>query len=95
VDGYAGYHKVEDVILVGCWAHARRKFDEALKSWPEAKKGKAVTATEGLHFCNQLFAIEREMKEKSAKERYTIRLEQSRPVLDAFLIWLKTQQPRV
>ena len=95
VDGYAGYHKVENVTLVGCWAHARRKFDEALKSLPESKKGKAVAATEGLHFCNQLFAIEREIKDKSAKERYTIRLEKSRPVLDAFLIWLQTQQPRV
>jgi transposase len=24
VDGYAGYHKVKNVTLVGCWAHARR-----------------------------------------------------------------------
>lgn len=95
VDGYAGYHKVEDVILVGCWAHARRKFDEALKSLPAAKKGKAVTATEGLNFCNQLFAIEREIKDKSAEDRYTIRLEKSRAVLDAFLTWLKTQESRV
>jgi hypothetical protein len=33
VDGYAGYHALasEHCILVGCMAHARRKFDEALK----------------------------------------------------------------
>ncbi|WP_221894871.1 IS66 family transposase [Bathymodiolus japonicus methanotrophic gill symbiont] len=33
VDGYAGYHALasDDCILVGCMAHARRKFDEALK----------------------------------------------------------------
>ncbi|GMA59306.1 hypothetical protein GCM10025858_38090 [Alicyclobacillus sacchari] len=34
VDGYAGYEGLPDVTLVGCWAHARRKFDEALKAVP-------------------------------------------------------------
>lgn len=29
-DGYQGYHKVEDVILVCCLAHCRRKFYEAI-----------------------------------------------------------------
>lgn len=95
VDGYSGYHKVEDVTLVGCWAHARRKFDEALKALPASQKSKSVTATEGLDFCNQLFAIERKIKNLSIDDRYKIRLERSRPVLDAFLTWLKTQEPRV
>lgn len=45
-------------ILVGCWAHARRKFDEALKALP-AKSVKPVATEEGLKFCNQLFAIEK------------------------------------
>ncbi|SFE97174.1 Transposase [Paenibacillus algorifonticola] len=39
VDGYAGYHKVPGVTLVGCWAHARRKYDEALKAAPPATRG--------------------------------------------------------
>ena len=34
VDGYVGYEGMPDVELVGCWAHARRKFDEALKAVP-------------------------------------------------------------
>jgi len=29
-DGYSGYNKVEDVILVCCAAHCRRKFFEAI-----------------------------------------------------------------
>jgi len=40
VDGYSGYHQVLDVTLVGCWAHARRKLDEALKALSESQKGK-------------------------------------------------------
>ena len=35
-DGYQGYNKVEDVILVCCMAHCRRKFYEALPA--ERKK---------------------------------------------------------
>lgn len=61
VDGYAGYNGLPDITLVGCWAHARRKFDEALKALPAEQRGAPVAAKEGLDFCNQLFAIEREI----------------------------------
>lgn len=94
VDGYAGYHKVEDVTLVGCWAHARRGFTDALKSLP-ANSPKPATATEGLQFCNKLFAIERELKELEPQKRYEKRLELSKPVLDSFLSWLKIQEQKV
>jgi transposase len=96
VDGYAGYHKVPDVTLVGCWAHARRKFDEALKALPSAKRLTSGTAAaEGLLYCNQLYKIERQLKELTPEERYEKRLELSKPVLDAFLTWLKIQESKV
>jgi hypothetical protein len=95
VDGYAGYNELPDVTLVGCWAHARRKFDEALKALPEDKRNKAVAAQVGLEFCNQLFAIERDLKDATPQERYQARQVRSRPVLDAFRAWLKTQKTQV
>jgi len=91
VDGYAGYNKLPDVTLVGCWAHARRKFDEALKGLPTSKKDADVTAKEGLGFCNKLFKIERDLKEVTSGERYQCRLKRSQPVLDAFSSWLDKQ----
>jgi transposase len=94
VDGYAGYHRVPDVTLVGCWAHARRGYTDVLKSLP-AGSTKPVTATEGLQFCNQLFAIERKLRELDPKERFEKRLEQSKPILDAFLAWLEIQEKKV
>ena len=34
-DGYQGYHKPPgNIRVVGCWAHARRKFDEVSGGWP-------------------------------------------------------------
>lgn len=95
VDGYAGYHKIPNVTLVGCWAHARRKFDEALKSLPEEEQKKSVAARVGLDFCNRLFAIERDLKDRTPEERYTARNEHSRPILDDFSAWLRAQRPRV
>ncbi len=37
-DGYAGYSGLDNVRHVGCWAHARRGFDEATKSVPKGKR---------------------------------------------------------
>jgi hypothetical protein len=88
-DGYAGYHDLgEDITIVGCWAHARRKFDEAVKSLPKGK-AKGSSASQGLAYCNLLFAIEQGLSEKNAtqKERYNERLEQAKPVLDAMFAW--------
>lgn len=94
VDGYPGYHKVKDVMLIGCWAHARHKYDEALKALPSSQDKTETAAQQGLGFCNQLFAIERELKDAIPEQRYTIRLERSRPVLDAYLAWIHQQRPR-
>ena len=88
VDGYVGYDGLPGIILVGCWAHARRRFDEALKALPPSNSGEPATVQKGLEFCNRLFAIERDLKDVSVEERYRGRLERSKPVLDAFLAWL-------
>ena len=95
VDGYSGYHDVEDVTLVGCWAHARRKFDEAIQSLPKAEQKEMTTARVGLDYCNRLFKIERGLKDATPEERHAGRQEQSRPVLDAFLAWLQEQSAQV
>ena len=90
-DGYQGYHSLpEDITVVGCWAHARRKFDEAVKSLPKGK-AKGSSASQGLTYCNLLFGIEQEIADKTAEERYEERLEQAKPVLDAMLSWANSR----
>ena len=90
-DGYAGYHDLgEDITVVGCWAHARRKFDEAVKSLPKGK-AKGSSASQGLAYCNLLFEIEQGLSEETADERYEQRLKQAKPVLDAMLSWANTR----
>ena len=90
-DGYAGYHDLgEDITVVGCWAHARRKFDEAVKSLPKGK-AKGSSASQGLTYCNLLFGIEQEIADKTAEERYEQWLEQAKPVLDAMFAWANSR----
>ena len=47
-DGYAGYHRLpENIRVVGCWAHLRRKFDEAVNALPKEQRA-GCAALEGL-----------------------------------------------
>jgi len=86
-DGYEGYHSLRsEITIVGCWAHVRRKFDEALKALPERDR-EGSNALRGKRYCDRLFELEREFADFSADERYLKRLEQSKPVLDDFFAW--------
>lgn len=90
-DGYAGYHNLpEDITVVGCWAHLRRKFDEAMKSLPKSK-AKNSSAAQGLAYCSLLFGLEDDFAELTPDERYQQRLEQAKPVLDAMFTWANSR----
>lgn len=87
--GYSVYHvPPEEITVVDCWAHARRKFDEAMKSMPKGKAENS-SAAQGLAYCNLLFQIEE--ADLSPEERYNQRLKQAKPVLDALLAWANTR----
>lgn len=58
--GGADHSLPDGIMVVGCWAHARRKFDEAMKSLPKGK-AKGSSAAQELDYCDRLFAIETEV----------------------------------
>ena len=91
-DGYDGYHcKLPDtIIVVGCWAHCRRKFNDAFMAIP--KKDRADSETmRGLQFCDRLFSLERTYAalppDENCKARRLAREEHSKSVMDAFFDW--------
>lgn len=94
-DGYEGYNSVSEVKIVGCWAHARRYFVDAMKAMPPKKDNTSTVTEEGLAFCNKLFEIERELHEVTPKERFEGRIARSRPIIDEFKAWLQYQKARV
>jgi len=84
VDGYVGYEKTA-ATLVGCWAHARRKFMEAKTAQPKGKSGKADMA---LSLIQKLYRLETSLKDKSTQEKYEQRQTVAAPLLEKFSQWL-------
>jgi transposase len=85
-DGYVAYEKDvgnKDVIRACCWAHARRRFIDALKVQTkghvaDSKVERAVALMDGL------FAIDREAREQSLslEDRHALRQERAPALLD-------------
>lgn len=80
-DGYAGYDKVgaPGMVRAGCLAHARRKFNDALKL--DKDSGEAL---EVLRIMAELYAVEKEAREMGAtpEERLNLRRSRSVPIFD-------------
>ncbi len=92
-DGYSVYDGIDGIAPVGCWAHARRKYDEALKA--ESKnKGRAHKA---ISFISQLYKLETQAKNKqlSPQGRYQLRQEKALPILIKFKTWLDEASDKV
>lgn len=87
VDGYAGYNTIQAAARVGCMAHVRRKFVEALQSVPAAHAQDSI-ALRPIGLIQQLYVIEVQLKTASVAERTRVRQAQSVPILDQFKDWL-------
>ncbi len=84
-DGYAAWRMLDKVTQLGCWAHARRKFNDALNLSPK----KAGRPKQALSYIQKLYAIEKRLKDKPVPERYTVRQKESIPILNALKVWLE------
>jgi hypothetical protein len=98
-DGYEGYTaigKEPGVVHVGCWAHARRKFDEALRGHSSKKKSsKQSKARQAMRQIQALYLIERSLKEASPEERHRARQQRSAPMIEALREWLDASMDSV
>jgi transposase len=79
-DAYGGYDGIflgsnGGIVEVACWAHARRKFDEARSNAPR-------DANQVLAWIQQLYDIEDRALDFTAAERQALRQQESVPILD-------------
>jgi transposase len=86
-DGYSGYNfldKEKDITLFHCWAHARRKFYDALQN----DKARAEHALEQIQL---LYAIERTARDQSLNAEQVLELRQQKaiPILNDLHVWMK------
>jgi len=69
-------HRSLPIVEVGCWAHARRRFKEAVRTSPKE-------ASQVVVWIGELYGLERSAKKKKLDHdaRRALRQERSRPVL--------------
>ncbi|HIC23548.1 MAG TPA: IS66 family transposase [Planctomycetes bacterium] len=98
-DGFRAYEEIGrslDIIHVGCWAHARRGFDEA-----RAATKKTGATEQALSYIGKLYLIERRLRDqleelKITEEKFvTARKEQVQPIFATFRSWLESKSETV
>ena len=99
-DGYAGYDGFNEkagVVHVGCFAHARRKFHEALRGQTKKSKpgAKQSLARQGFRQINKLYEIERGYAEVTPSERHALRQQKLAPKLAKLREWIDVSRDRV
>jgi transposase len=98
-DGYAGYEAVcreQDITLLGCWDHARRKFKDAQDAQPKKKKNSAPSKADmALQMIGKLYRIEREIKALTPEAKYQQRQTHSVPVLEKLKAWADKNHDKV
>ena len=97
-DGYQVYHTIEgereDLLIAGCWSHARRRFDEAVKALPKQKQ-KDSRAYLALTMIQAIYREEKQLKDLPAGERKNRRQLSVRPLVEAYFTWVRENLPKV
>ncbi|MEH2471781.1 transposase [Nitrobacteraceae bacterium AZCC 2161] len=96
--GYSAWRTLEGATHLGCMAHSRRRFVDALK----ARKKGGGPPEQALRFFEQLYRVERQAREENPDNGETqadcirrLRQKHSVPVLNALKAWLDEIKPKV
>jgi transposase len=88
-DGYAAYDHVggPNIVHAACWAHARRKFFQAVELNPKDQSAIGIVAQ-----IDELFGIDAQARDQglSQEERQLLRLEKSKPLLEQIKTQIQT-----
>lgn len=97
-DGYQVYHTIEkereDLRIAGCWAHARRRFDEAVKALPNVSR-KSALAYFALKQIQAIYREENKLCDMTSEERLEHRQLTIKPMVDAYFAWVKENESKV
>ncbi len=94
-DAFSGYDYLDqqdNICLLGCWAHVRRKFMDVLKAKKKirSKTNPKSLADEAVLMIQKLYRTEKyaRVKELDLDGIYALRQEESKPILEQFKTWL-------
>ena len=78
---------MQKVTHCGCWAHARRKWREAMPDGATVKTSKAAVE---FRYCTKLFSLEKKYIYADVKARKEYRQNVVLPLLEEYFAWLKS-----
>jgi len=84
-DGYEPYNEIartNQLVHLGCWAHARRYLIEAEEDLPKVQRGGNHPVSAFIRLIGQLFAVEARSGHMTPEQRQQLRQARSQPVLD-------------
>ena len=91
-DGYQVYHSLErerkNLIVAGCWSHARRKFAEIVKT-QGVEQSKGTLAYEALRQISAIYKLDNELETLDFDNRVIQRRLIVKPLVEAFFAWAK------
>lgn len=93
-DGYAAYNNINNTTSVGCMAHARRKYTDALKALPKDADVSSTKAKQAIKYISKIYNLETDFENLTDDERYKSRLMQTKPILEEFHEWLLVEKGR-
>ncbi len=100
-DDFSGYDHLDqnpNIVHLGCWSHARRKFVKVIKV-RKKHRSKRVNpkslADEALDYIGKLYQVEKEARRRELDfvQIYQLRQEKAKPLLEQFKDWLQAKQP--
>lgn len=98
-DGYQVYHTLQkenpdNIIVAGCWVHAKRKYAEIIKATGE-KKAIGTIAYEGNQRIATIIHVNNMVKGKSQREILAHRQASVKPLVDEYFNWIKQTLDKV
>ena len=94
-DAHSAYGKLdresEDLSFSACWAHARRRFAEALKALSKDSQDLAreTVAHQALTRIAAIYHLDNQLSEYEPKERQRRRILTIKPLVEAYFTWIK------
>lgn len=100
-DGYSAYHKLdkenEQIRVANCWAHARRRYANALKAFkgPNKQAAKKTLAHKALTMIAKIYEEDEKGAKKPPEARKEHRQQKVLPLVEAYFSWVNEHKDEV
>ena len=93
-DGYEAYHNLQDdIIICGCWVHAKRHYANAVKALERlpGRTSELTVSEEAIRMIGDLFHTDKQWKDLSYEEHLEKRDTELRAKMENYFSWVESK----